>query len=72
MGQIEIYEFLKKNKKKKYTVKELSDNMDVTVGSVCEAVKRMRKLKVVNFEKKERPFSNCGRRMVMVHWYKEC
>jgi len=72
MGQIEILEFLERNKDKRFTTKEIAAHMPVTRGSVCESMKRMRKMRVVHHETIERHLINKGRRPVMVHWYKEC
>ena len=51
MGQQEIYDFLKKHKSKWYTTKEITNKVKVSVGSVTNAVKKLRHSNVVHFKR---------------------
>lgn len=42
MGQQEIYDFLKKNRARWYNTKEISNKLDVSIGSVTNALKKLR------------------------------
>lgn len=51
MGQQEIYDFLKKYRTKWYTSKKISDKLKVSVGSVTNALKKLRHSNVVHFKR---------------------
>lgn len=42
MGQQEVFNFLKKHKNKWYTTKEISDLLNVSIGSVTNNLKKLR------------------------------
>ena len=43
MGQQEVYSFLKGNPGKWYTSKDIADGLDVSLGSVTNNLKKLRK-----------------------------
>ena len=49
MGQQEIYDFLKKNKRKWYTSREISEKLKVSIGSVTNALKKLRRSRTIQF-----------------------
>lgn len=49
MGQQEIYDYLKKNKRKWYTSKEISKGLKVSIGSVTSCLKKLRQSRTVQF-----------------------
>lgn len=49
MGQQEIYDFLKANKTRWYTSKEISKKLKVSIGSVTNALKKLRNSRTVQF-----------------------
>ena len=51
MGQQEIYDFLKKNKRKWYTSREISDKLKVSIGSVTNALKKLRYSGLLHFKR---------------------
>lgn len=50
MGQQEVYNFLKDNPKKWFTSKEISDAIDVSIGSVTMSLKKLRKSQMVKYK----------------------
>jgi len=49
MGQQEIYDYLKNNKRKWYTSKEISKGLKVSIGSVTSCLKKLRQSRTVQF-----------------------
>lgn len=49
MGQQEVYEFLKNNPGKWFTSREISENLNVSIGSVTMNLKKLRKSKLITF-----------------------
>ncbi len=49
MGQQDIYEFLKKNGFGRFTSREISEGIGISIGSVATALKRMRECGRVSF-----------------------
>lgn len=43
MGQQEVFSFLKNNKKKWFTSKDIADGLGVSLGSVTNNLKKLRK-----------------------------
>lgn len=56
MGQRKIFEFLKKNKRKYYSARELSTKLGMTSTAVWHSLKSLRKFRMVTVksEKKQR------------------
>jgi len=42
MGQQEVYDFLKKNKGKWFTSKEITESVKISLGSVTTSLKKLR------------------------------
>ncbi|MBW2966223.1 HTH domain-containing protein [Candidatus Woesearchaeota archaeon] len=53
MGQQEIYDFLKKSKSNWYNSKEISNKLDVSIGSVTNSLKKLRLSEAVHFKSDE-------------------
>ncbi|MBD3354981.1 hypothetical protein GF361_03270 [Candidatus Woesearchaeota archaeon] len=49
MGQQDIYDFLKGNKRKWFTSKEISNKLEVSIGSVTNCLRKLRIRRAVNF-----------------------
>lgn len=58
MGQQEVYDFLRKNKLKWYSSKEIAKKLKVSVGSVTNSLRRLRESKQVLFKINKRNASN--------------
>lgn len=50
MGQQEVYDFLKKNKGKWWTSKEIANKINASVGSVTTTLTKLRKIDDVSFK----------------------
>ncbi|MBD3310220.1 HTH domain-containing protein [Candidatus Woesearchaeota archaeon] len=50
MGQQEVYDFLKKNKRKWFTSREISAELKISVGSVTNSLKKLRQTKTILFK----------------------
>ena len=50
MGQQEVYNFLKSNKKRWFLSKEISKKLGVSIGSVTNCLKKLRENKAVNYK----------------------
>lgn len=49
MGQQEVYSFLKRNKNKWFSSKEISKGLGVSLGSVMTSLKRLRESRAIDF-----------------------
>lgn len=49
MGQEEVYNYLKKNRRKWFTSKEISKGLRVSIGSVTNCLKKLRKGREIVF-----------------------
>jgi Mn-dependent DtxR family transcriptional regulator len=63
MGQQEVYNFLKGNKGKWFTSKQISQNINVSIGSVTMSLKKLRKSQLVKYR-------NTGKRNEFQYMYK--
>ncbi|MBI4453685.1 hypothetical protein HY636_03500 [Candidatus Woesearchaeota archaeon] len=63
MGQQEVYNFLKANKGKWFTSKQISINIKVSIGSVTMSLKKLRKSQLVKYR-------NTGKRNEFQYMYK--
>tara|TARA_Y100000310_G_C20645844_1_gene796524 strand:- start:1708 stop:1896 length:189 start_codon:yes stop_codon:yes gene_type:complete len=54
MGQQEVYNFLKENRKKWFTSKDISKKLIVSMGSVTNCLKKLRKNKAIHFRATKR------------------
>jgi len=50
MGQQEVYDFLKKNPGKWFTSKEISEALDISIGSITACLKKLRRTDTIKFE----------------------
>ncbi len=50
MGQQEVYDFLKKNKRKWFTSREISISLKLSIGSVTMSLKKLRNSKSLKFK----------------------
>ena len=50
MGQQEVYDYLKKNKKKWFTSKEISQKIKVSLGSVTTSLKKLKHCGLIHFK----------------------
>ena len=50
MGQQEIYDFLKKYKSKWYNSREVCKELNVSIASATNALKKLRESKSINFK----------------------
>jgi len=50
MGQQEVYDFLKQNPKTWYTSKEISEALNISIGSITACLKKLRRTDTVKFE----------------------
>lgn len=49
MGQQEIYDYLRDKRLKWFTSKEISEGLDVSIGSVTNCLKKLRNSKIIQF-----------------------
>jgi len=49
MGQQEVYNFLKENRRKWFTSKEISKKLKVSIGSVTNCLKKLRESRAIGF-----------------------
>ena len=56
MGQQEVYDFLKKNKGNWFTSKEIAEGLVVSIGSVTNNLKKLRKSDSVKFKQEGKRF----------------
>ena len=50
MGQQEVYNFLKKNKRKWYSAREISKKLRLSSGSVTTCLMKLRKSGLINYK----------------------
>lgn len=63
MGQQEVYNFLKENKSRWFTSKEISKETGVSIGSVTMSLKKLRKSQLIKYK-------NTGKRNEFHYMYK--
>lgn len=64
MGQQEVYEFLKKNPDNWFTSREISENLEVSIGSVTMNLKKLRKSKLISYR-------NTGKKNMFQYMFKK-
>ena len=64
IGQQEVYDFLKSNKGKWFTSREISDKLGICIGSVTMSLKKLRKSNIIDYQ-------NTGKRNMFEYRYKE-
>jgi transcription initiation factor IIE alpha subunit len=50
MGQQEVYDFLRKNKRRWFTSKEISKSLNISIGSITACLKKLRRTETIDFE----------------------
>jgi len=50
MGQQEVYDFLRKNPRKWFTSKEISNSLNISIGSITACLKKLRRTETIAFE----------------------
>jgi len=50
MGQQEVYDFLKKQKNKWFTSRDISEALEVSIGSVTMSLKKLRKTNIIKYK----------------------
>ena len=50
MGQQEVYDFLKENEGEWFTSREISEKLEISIGSVTMSLKKLRKSKLLDYE----------------------
>jgi DNA-binding transcriptional regulator GbsR (MarR family) len=50
MGQQEVYDFLRKNKNKWFTSRDISEALGVSIGSVTMSLKKLRKTNIIKYK----------------------
>ncbi len=64
MGQQEVYDFLKGNKRKWFTSKEISGELDISLGSITTSLKKLRQCKMIDWR-------NAGKRNLFQYRFKK-
>jgi len=54
MGQQEVYDYLKKNRRKWFTSKAISKELKVSIGSVTNCLKKLRESRAIDFRETKR------------------
>ncbi len=50
MGQQEVYDFLNEKKGDWFTSKQISDALDISIGSITACLKKLRKTDTISYE----------------------
>jgi len=50
MGQQEVYDFLKKQKNKWFTSRDISEALEVSIGAVTMSLKKLRKTNIIKYK----------------------
>ena len=69
MGQQEVYDLLKKHRKKWLSTKEIIDKLRLSSGSVTASLKKLRKAGMVDY-KLAKLSKESGKRKVYVHKFR--
>ena len=70
MGQFEVYEFLKENKRKWFTARDISKALKASFGSIGTNLKKMRDRNELMFKKVKTKVSSSGKKEVYAYKYK--
>lgn len=54
MGQQEVYDYLKKNRSKWFTSKEISKKSSASIGSVTNCLKKLRESRAIDYRETKR------------------
>jgi len=50
MGQQEVYDFLKENKRKWFTSKEINQKLKISLGSVTTSLKKLKQSRLIYYK----------------------
>ncbi len=64
MGQQEVYDFLKNNKGKWFTSRQISEALGISIGSVTMSLKKLRKSGIIDFK-------STGKKNTFIYRFKE-
>lgn len=70
MGQYEVYEFLKKNKTKWFTARDISKCLKASFGSIGTNLKKMRDRNELMFKKVKTKVSSSGKKEVYAYKFR--
>ena len=70
MGQAEVFEFLKKNKNKWFTSRQIADRLKVNSGSVSTSIMKLRQSEQIRFKNNKTNTKLQGRRGEYVYRHK--
>lgn len=70
MGQYEVYNFLKKNKGKWFTAREISKRLKASFGSIGTNLKKMRERDEIYFKKIKTKVASSGKKEVYAYKFK--
>jgi len=70
MGQQEVFTFLKKNRNKWFTSRQVADKLKASYGSVCVSIMKLRLSGQVKFKKNKLHNKKQGRMEVFVYKHK--
>lgn len=70
MGQFEVYEFLKENRRKWFTARDISKSLKASFGSIGTNLKKMRDRNELMFKKVKTKVSSSGKKEVYAYKYK--
>ena len=68
MGQQEVYDFLKENRRKWFTSKEISQKLKVSLGSVTTSLKKLKQCRLAHYKLTD---SRCAGRSSYQYCFKE-
>ena len=69
MGQQDVYEFLKKNKRKWFSGRDIANGLKASIGSTVTSLKRLRESGQIYFRTIDRKIAPTGRKKIYVYKY---
>lgn len=70
MGQAEVFEFLKKNKNKWFTSRQIADKLKASYGSVSTSLTKLRQTEQIGFKNNKTNTKIRGRTGVYIYSHK--
>lgn len=71
MGQQEAFAFLKRNRNKWFTTRQIAERLKLSLGSVTNSLKILRESRQINYKKPVVNSYKVGRREVFVYKFKK-
>lgn len=71
MGQQEVFTFLKENRNKWFTAREIAEKLKASFTSVTLSLKKLRESKQIEYKTIEMNINTLGRKKVFVYKFKE-